>query len=409
MKVLYITALFSQYAGSGSIQNLGYINGISSNIGRDNLDVMTVKWPDSMFDLRMLDRTMAANIYYDKIAVIDRYFACGGKETADKVISGFPFLRKAKKLLVETLYFPSVDKEWIKIYSRLDFTRYDYIISSSDTKTAHFVGAEIQKQNPSIKWIQIWGDPWCKDITIEPITRFRAKKHERRLLAAADIIFYVSVTTLSEMKEVFPECAWKMHYIPRGYATEVVRETKRQGKSEIVMLYSGFLNATRDISQFSLALKEFNSQSDIPFKLKIFGSLDAVSQEAIRGNPDIHFCGTTDYFGIIDEYRKCDALLYIGNPTGATQIPGKLFDYLGTDNSVLALVYNAQDETSLFLNSLERLVLAVNDRREILAALYRVKEEVLHKKLKPYYGFSSQSIMKDMLQTTKEFILNKAH
>ena len=408
MKILYITSLFSQFAGSASIRNLGNINGLSSIIGEDNVDVMTVKWPDSMFDRRMLAMTMAGNIYYDKVTVIDSYFGGGGKEAANKMLGGLPFLRKAKKLLVETLYFPSIDKEWIKTYSRLDFSQYDYIISSSDTKTAHFVGAEIQKQHPAIKWIQIWGDPWCRDITIEPITRLRSKKHERRLLAAADILFYISSPTLKERKPVFPEYARKMHFIPRGYVTEVVRETKRQGQSEIILLYTGFLNATRDVSQFCLALKDFNSKTDIPLKLKICGFLDTVSHEAIRGNPDIEFCGATDYLGIIDEYRKCDALLYIGNPSGATQIPGKLFDYLGTDNSVLALVYNDQDETTLFLNSLERLVVSVNDRQKILEALHIIKDEVLHKKLTPYYDFSSRSIMKRMLETTEGFIRKKA-
>jgi hypothetical protein len=406
LKILYITSLFSQYAGSGSIQNLGYINGLSNNIGRDNVDIMTVKWPDSMIDQRMLAMTFAGNIYYDNVSVINRYFGCGGQQAANKILGGFPFLRKAKKLLVETLYFPSVDKEWIKTYSKLDFSQYEYIISSSDTKTAHFVGAEIQKLYPAIKWIQIWGDPWCKDITIEPITRLRSKKHEQWLLSAADIIFYVSGPTMNEMKTVFPECAWKMHYIPRGYATEVIREIKRQEQSEITMLYSGFLNATRDISQFSLALKDFNSQSVITLKLKIFGFLDTASQEAILGNSDIEFCGSTDYSGIIDEYRKCDALLYIGNPSGANQIPGKLFDYLGTNNSVLALVYNNQDETTFFLKSLDRLVVSVNTRRDVLTALHKVKDEVLHKKLTPYYGFSSRSIMKDMLKKSEEFILN---
>lgn len=404
MRILYITSLFCQYAGSGSIQNLGYINGLSSRIGRNNVDVMTVRWPDSIFDRRMLAMTEAANIYYDNVGIITRYFERGGKDAIERVLGGSRLLRKTKKLLVETLYFPSVDKEWIKTYSKLDFPQYDYIVTSSDTKTSHFIGAEIRKKHPGIKWIQIWGDPWCRDITIEPVTRLRAKKHERKLLTSADIVFYVSVPTLNEMKAVFPECAHKMRYIPRGYATEVVREQRSKERSELVMLYTGFLNATRDISQFCLALKEFNCRSEVQIKLKLCGFLDAYSQEVIKGNPDIKFCGQKDYAEIIEEYRQCDALLYIGNPGGANQIPGKLFDYLGTDNSVLALVNNEQDETTEFLKSLGRVVLVVNHNTEIVAALEKVKDEILTKNLTPYYNFSSRSVMREMLDISENFI-----
>ena len=407
MRIIYITSLFSQHAGSGSIQNLGYINGLGYNVGRENVDVLTVKWPDSMFDRRMLAMTEAGEIHYDEVSILTRYFEHGGKAVIERMLGGSRLLRKLKKLAVETVYFPSVDKEWIKTYSRLDFSQYDYIVTSSDTKTSHFIGAEIRSNYPNIKWIQIWGDPWCKDITIEPLTQLRAKSHERRLLAAADIVFYVSAPTLNEMRVVFPESAKKMHYIPRGYATEVVRADRPVDQSELVILYSGYLNRTRDISHFCRALHLFNSGSDIHVRLKICGVLDTYSKEAIKENSDIEFYGQMDYAGIIDEYHKCDALLYIGNPSGANQIPGKLFDYLGTDNSVLALVYNEEDEASIFLKNLDRVVLAVNRTDKIVDALQKIRVEARSKKLKPHFQFSSRSVMKDMLETSDKFIENK--
>lgn len=403
MKILYITSLFSQRAGSGSIQNLGYINGLSEVLGRENIDVLTIRWPESIVDQRMLAMTKASNIYYDEIDIINRYFQQGGKERAEKILGNSQLLRKIKKLIVEAVYFPSVDKQWIKSYSNLDFSQYECIITSSDTKTSHFVGMDVKRRFPNLRWIQIWGDPWSTDITIESITRMRAKPYELRLLNCADIVFYVSEPTLVEMIALFPECSKKMHYVPRGYASEVVGRAAVDSGAELVLLYSGLLNHTRDIAPLCRAIAGHNKSSSVKVKLRICGTLDSYTSETIKQFGFVDYAGLKDYIDILDEYKNCDALLYIGNPSGASQIPGKLFDYMGTNRPILGLVYNTNDNVSMYLEGLNRITISANEEASIGNALIKIKREVLDGKQAPYSDFSGASVMRELLSTSESF------
>ena len=88
--------------------------------------------------------------------------------------------------------------------------KFDYIISSSDSKTSHFIAREIIKSNNLIvPWIQIWGDPWSDDIGIKNcnfLTKYRIKKNEKKLLKEADKIFYISELTANKIKDKFYKC-----------------------------------------------------------------------------------------------------------------------------------------------------------------------------------------------------------
>lgn len=401
MKILYITSLWGLYANSGAIQNLGYIKGIKECVGKENIDIMTIRWADELYDNKMLDAVEVNNVYYDRVKAIERYFSQGGKKCVESIIGKSKALKKFKKLLVETLYFPGVDKEWIKNFSKINFQEYDYIISSSDTKTAHFIGEKIKEKYPEIKWIQIWGDPWNTDLTLEKITQKIAKKYEKRILSKGDIVFYVSEPTQQQIQKLYPKLALKLHYIPRGYATTVLKSEKKKINNHLEIIYSGFLNCTRDIRNFIKALEIHNQNNDIKINVKIFGNIDEYSEQSVEGCEYVKLCGVTDYFSILNEYSKCDGLLYIGNPQGSSQIPGKLYDYLGTQNPILALIYDEQDETTKFLKNISNVTVAKNDVEEILKGFSIISKQHEEGSISPYEPFSSINIMQDMLKKSE--------
>lgn len=398
MKVLYITSLFGVKSSSASIRNFGYINAISDKIGIKNIDVLTIKRPENMYDDNLINNIKCGEIYYDEIDIITKYFKSGIKESNDKIIRRRSSLIKCKKWLIEFLYFPGIERQWIKTYKKIDFKKYDIIISSSDSKVSHLVAEKVVSKLFNVKWIQIWGDPWSIDSTLNNITKLRAKPIEKRLLNKADYIFYVSEPTLSKMKSMYKEISQKMHYIPRGYAVEVLGSPSNKEK---VILYTGVISKDRNIYKFIEALNLYNKDKKDKVILKIIGSMDIDTELCLKNNKYVEVLGLKDYFQVLEEYKNSDALLYIGNEAKSTQIPGKLYDYLGTNRSVLAIVNDINDPVSAFIKNTNRVILVENDMQEILLSIEDLLKEVKYSKKEPYLEFSSVYSIKKMFEIIK--------
>ena len=395
MKILYITSLFNLSSSSASIRNLGYINALSEEIGKENVDVLTVKWPENMYDKNLVSETKCNEIIYCNVSIIDKYFNNGNKEKVESALKDFKFLREIKSMLREFIYFPGVDKEWINKVGNIDTSDYDMIISSSDTKVSHFVGEKLKLRNDRLKWIQIWGDPWSIDITLKKLTQIRAKKYEEKLLDEADYVFYVSEPTQKKIIEKYPSLEDKIKYIPRGYSMRVPKAESTQ-TDNIRLLYTGLLNKDRNIRPILEALDEYNCNKEKSYRISICGNIDNESLEILNNHDSADYKGVKSYFEIIDEYKKGNILVYIDNKGNGTQIPGKLYDYFGTYNMILALVEDLESETSKFIKATGRSLVVLNQKEEILKVLDKI-EEIKKNAYEPLEQFSCIEAIKKVL------------
>ena len=63
---------------------------------------------------------------------------------------------------------------------------------------------------------------------------------------------------------------------------------------------------------------------------------------------------------VLEVYKKSDVLVYIDNLYSSTQIPGKIYDYFGTNKVILSLYET--NETKKFLEQFNRVELVKNDQ-----------------------------------------------
>ncbi|MGL4308730.1 MAG: hypothetical protein ACRCRV_07540, partial [Cetobacterium sp.] len=348
MKILYISSLIFKKGSSASIRNCGLIKGLQE---LDNsVDLLTIKYVDEMEDEYLIQKIQKnTKIYKSELNILSSYL-----KNKKLVITNNKFLLFIKNLIKDIIFFPDVDKEWLFAYKNhnIDINNYDLVISSSDTKTSHFIADKMLKINKNIKWIQIWGDPWADDIGISILKKIRIFISERKIINKADKVLYVSPLTLEKMKRKMLIPSLKLGFIPRGYLEEI-RSSDLKKENELVFTYTGILNKNRNIIPFLEKLNKYlreNSYSKI--KLKIYGMIDNNTKNKLLNYTFVKYYGIVDFKEIISIYKKSDILIFIDNGKNTTQIPGKIYDYLGTDKKIVALFNNKNDIYNYFKEKL---------------------------------------------------------
>lgn len=347
MNILYITSLFHKQGSSASIRNVSLVNGLASE--GHSVSVLTIQYPTQMLDQYLIKNTHPAVIIHEVYSGLISKYVPNVKQDSVKLSFGRKVQNKIKKMIKNIFMFPDVDKGWIAASQNYDVTNFDLIISSSDTKTSHFIANDCKKKS-DLPWVQIWGDPWFKDIgNVGLLKKYRSKFAEKKLLESADYVFYVSKPTLSEMSALFPKS--NMGHIPRGFLKEVPK-TKEENDC-IKMVYTGVLGG-RNLRPIVESIHHFNMQSKKKLELDIYGRIEPQLISDFGHEECLNFLGQVDMEKIIEVYSEADILLFIGNAGQSSQIPGKLYDYFGTECKILALLESMESDVAEFIVSTQR-------------------------------------------------------
>lgn len=404
MKILYITSLLSKKGSSASIRNTALINGLVDE--GCELEVLTVDHSKGFEDdylKNKLNKKVKVRKY--ELKIITNYLKKINRENTNQKVAKKSkkklLLNIAKKLVKEVYFFPDESKEWLN-YSFDEYSKknYDLIISSSDNKTSHFIAEKIIKNKVAkVKWVQIWGDPWYSDIGLKGLRKIRAYFAEKKILKKAERIFYVSKPTLKYMKEKNSEVGEKMRYIPRGYLSKIIGEKRERANYKLI--YTGVINQGRNLSDLLNGIKNYNEKKIKKVKLEIYGRIDESSLREISKYKDVIHKGLVTYDKVEEKYREADALLFISNKKGSTQIPGKLYDYFGTNKSILSVVEDENDEISKFIKETKRTIVVQSKGEKIEKGLEKLIEEIENTIQKPLEEYSGQEIAKKILTDIK--------
>lgn len=360
MKILYVTSLAFRESSSASIRNTSLINGLVEKGCK--VDLLTLSYPEKREDNYLKSIVSdKVKIFKSEIPFLNNYL---NKNTGTLPVNRNTIYSKIRDIIKNAYFFPDVDKEWISNYNKdVLSNNYDFIISSSDTKTSHYVAQKIIKSGgknmENVKWVQIWGDPWENDINIKKYMRKKIKQQEKKLLELADYIFYVSEPTMNQMKSKYPKHADKIYYLGRSFIEEN-RGRKIGETKDWVFTYTGSLNPNRNISNLINAINLYNQDHSKKIELNLYGRIDEKTSKIIEANDKICYHGSVSLTEINQAYQNSDVLIYIDNGGETTQIPGKIYDYLGTDRPILALVETKKAATTVFLQDLNRCELQLN-------------------------------------------------
>ncbi|MDB4723735.1 hypothetical protein OAF55_03225 [Akkermansiaceae bacterium] len=393
MKVLFITSSYTTNGNSAVIRHNALVKGFIQ-MGCD-VDVYTVKWPEEDRSNYFLTENNG-NIHYSDLPV----FARSGSLKKRIKISEKKLVLKIKTFLSSLLYYPDICKQWKSIIEVKNPSQYDFMVSSSFNTSSHFVGKKIKTLCPSLFWIQTWGDPWFYDDLVSPwYLKPLIFLHEYKLLESADKIVYVSSPTAELMKQKRKVFASKITYIPRSYYSEIKKGKKIE--EQIVVTYTGNLTRTtgRDILEFVNAVKHYNSNNEVKIFMQLYCPLiDRDIKEKLTSQQFIIINEGVDFDRIGEIYKRSDALLFISNKGGTSMIPGKFYDYLGTDLPIICLMSDITDNVTKFVKGFGGKCIVIENNMEMIVNKLISFRFLLFKKYPVIESYSPKNVATEYLE-----------
>ena len=359
MKILYVVSRPLEINTSASIRNRATLGGLLE-LGH-SVDVITTQFDrnHSSFDESMVNNNL--NVTYLELGGIQKVDGVGRKlkflgpirRTAYKIMSKFEIYDNLKGIINHALDLGIVDG------------MYDAIISSSDPKSSHLFVSKLYESGlvKSTPWIQIWGDPFLSDFTRKSnVLNSKVKKEEDRLLKYASKVVYVSNLTLKEQQKTYSHYAAKMCYEPIPYVKEEDYAVEDTQKKSLTFLYCGDYSAdVRNIKPL------YDAVINSGHKMIICGSsnLELGNTDRIEIHQRVGFEKTKEF------ERSCDVLVHLSNLKG-TQIPGKIYQYSGTNKPILFILDGDEKLLKETFDKYERYIFCRNDKEDISQVMEKI-------------------------------------
>ncbi|MEQ8153522.1 MAG: glycosyltransferase [Clostridiaceae bacterium] len=397
MKILFIACYSPLINNSASIETLQYLNKLNKIDGNE-IYLLTVNFPkDSIYYDEYLFSMMSRDI---------RVHAVGGGRLFEKVMpkkssvknsaSGKSpgikgkILRKIKNMAAVPDMYAYWAVKAAKYGKKLaEENSFDVIFSMHEPPSSHLCAYMIKKQFSEIPWITYWSDPWVKDSTREKSFFMRKaieKYLERKVVRNANKLIFVTKENMKDYIDTYSLDPKTCYVVTRGYDKEIYDRLKNGLKPSLIkedkinIVYAGeIFSKLRDVIPFYEAVAELkNEDPDLYGKLNIlfFGNIDdedikqkLISEEAIKVSGRIPFDEALKYM------LKSHGLLLFGNKN-SKQIPGKIYDYFGTDSWILNIYGDEKDPIIPLVQNHYKCIGVNNEKNEIKNAIRILREKV---------------------------------
>lgn len=347
------------------------------------VDVLTIQMPERFCDLLdmipegiHLHRTFPGPFYY----LTFKY----SRESSDEkgpVYSAAPssmwkVLSFTHDKIYRILYrylFPDIQSEWFPFAVKkglrlITMNKYDVIISSSEPRMCHLVGYFLKKKS-GIPWIADYGDPWVYPSPILPesyLRRCMLRKIEEKILKGMDAITVVAEGIKKLYIERYPFLNNdKIYVITQGFDPEVFSQLKEETAVKFRIVYCGsFYKKLRDPMPFFEAIKEIENEN---VEVIIAGRINEYVVNIIKSedpSAKIAYRGFLSHRKSLLLQKSASVLLHIGNAI-ETQVPGKIYEYLGAQKPILCIRSGDKDFSPELVTRYNKGIVVNNNKKEI--------------------------------------------
>ncbi len=238
----------------------------------------------------------------------------------------------------------------------------DAIFSSSSPISAHLV-AGILARTCRLPWVAEFRDPWLDNPIAGPVsagTRRLQARVERAIVRRADRVVFVTPSLLAQYAARYPGDADRFELVPNGY--ERAGEASAPAHSAPAhpapsvdegcfrLVYAGSLYRPGELATFLAGVEQLlvrrpaeRDRLRIEFVGFVSGQcrpiLDAATA-ADRLGPVVNATGYLPREVALDHVRRANAALTLlgGGPGAGLFVGAKLYDYIGLDKQVFAMV-----------------------------------------------------------------------
>ncbi|MBU8713066.1 glycosyltransferase family 4 protein [Brevibacillus parabrevis] len=262
-------------------------------------------------------------------------------------------LKKVKPYLLipddQILWLPNALKLGREIMRQ---EKIDVIFSTSGPVTNHLIAEKLADEF-GCKWVADFRDPWTQNMHTSGIP-WRERLEERmeaRVMAKADAITTVTATFAENFRKKHQERIKRMELIYNGFDQGdfqgLAPSHAAPGKFHAV--YAGILYQKRNPRLLLQAIRELIDEGKVDrqeLMLSFAGVFDYPGYsenrdcvEALELGDIVRVLGNLPHKEALGLMKSADALLLIGDVSSdaGAYIPGKLYEYMGIGNPILAL------------------------------------------------------------------------
>lgn len=264
-------------------------------------------------------------------------------------------------------FIPDPRKFWVKPSIRflkqyISEHNIQYLVTTGPPHSMHLIGEGLKKDMPALKWIVDIRDPWSRFDFLKSFgSSQRALKKqaglEKKVLEAADKV----IATSFQMKELLVDFdSAKFSCITNGFDPEDFEGFEDvAAEDELIIYHAGLLNSVRNPVNLWKALSALcrsNKTINKRLKIHLVGVVDEDISEQLKAYPEFEGKMKIEAYkphdAVIRDYGNADVLLLLVNNTdnAAANIPGKLFEYIATDKSILIVSEDDSDAHQLLQN-----------------------------------------------------------
>jgi glycosyltransferase involved in cell wall biosynthesis len=260
-------------------------------------------------------------------------------------------------LLAGRFFFPDEQVVWLPfavaaaVHAAREYGA-DAILSTSSPTTAH-LAAMLASRIVGIPWVADFRDPWVgnglENDVPGAIVAMR-RRLERRFIASAVELTFVTPSLTKRYQKRYPDYAHRMRTVPNGYDRRERVEPIAYDPDHFTLVYAGTLYRPRELTIFLGGLQSaVTAEPGLSDRLRVrfVGSIneecDAVLRQA-RASAElasiIEVVGLLPREAALGVIQASDAALLLLPDGPGTEInaSGKLYDYVGRDRQVLAVV-----------------------------------------------------------------------
>lgn len=262
-------------------------------------------------------------------------------------------LTKLSVFIRGNFFIPDARVFWVKpsvryLNNYLRQNKIDTLITTGPPHSLHLIGLKLKENFPEIKWLADFRDPWTQisyhsELKLTKSSQKKHKKLEEKVMKSADLIIATSFTDAENYKKIG---ANRVEVVTNGFETSDFDLTKKnQNSSKFKLTYSGGLEVARNplvLWKIIDELQEEHSSFKEDLELEFYGNLSEDVKNSLKENHLEQFLNEHGYVShkqSIEGILNSNLLLITNFPDEKSKgiIPGKLFEYMATENRILAI------------------------------------------------------------------------
>ena len=296
------------------------------------------------------------------------------------------FFQKISTWIRANLFIPDPRVFWVRpsvnfLQKFLQKEKIDIIVTTGPPHSMHLIGYRLKKNNPSLKWIADFRDPWSRWDLLDSfrLSKFAASAHKRleyKVLSSADAVISVTPSFVKGFEELGNR---HVHLITNGYDDEDFSFLEYEKSEKFTIRHVGIVNEKCDPRPFMLAVKDllqthsdFAEHAKVEFNGEVHPDFKRFIDNDLGLKRITNLSGNLPHARVISLYGSTSLLVLIMTGYKDTGIiPGKVFEYLATGIPILS-VGNVEGDAAVFLKHTEiAKVLDSNEHEEIKNSLLK--------------------------------------